>query len=87
MESYLKGRGYKEPIESEGSSFQGFLEGQKSSAPVEKKDDIQQKPKDKDIIYQEDGCPKVEVVSEDGRPSSIIIHLPDGRLLEIDCLY
>ena len=87
MESYLKGRGYKEPIESDSSSFQGFLEGQKSSTPVEKKDESLEKPKDKKIIYQEEGCPKVEVVSEEGRPTSIVIHLPDGRLLEIDCHY
>ena len=87
MESYLKGRGYKEPVESDSSSFKGFLEGQKASTPVENQDDFKQKPKDKEIIYQEEGCPKVEVVSEEGRPTSIIIHLPDGRLLEIDCHY
>lgn len=85
MESYLKGRGYKEPVESEDSSFQGFLEGQKASPPSEVNDDPD--PKEKQVIYEEEGCPKVEVISEEGRPTSIVIHLPDGRLMEIDCHY
>lgn len=87
MESYLKGRGYKDPIESEDAKFQGFFEGKKPSAEMKNKDDTEQTPKEKEVIYQEEGCPKVEVISEDGRPSSIVIHLPDGRLLEIDCHY
>ena len=87
MESYLKGRGYKEPIESEESKFQGFLEGKNSSDETEKKDDSVQIPQEKEVIYEKEGCPKVEVISEDGCPTTIVIHLPDGRLLEIDCQY
>ena len=87
MESYLKGRGYKEPIETEESKFQGFLEGKNSSDETEKKDDSVQIPQEKEVIYEEEGCPKVEVISEDGFPTTIVIHLPDGRLLEIDCHY
>lgn len=87
MESYLKGRGFKDPIESENPVFKGFLEGQKPSDLIEKQDESLKNPQEKEVIYQEEGCPKVEVVSEDGRPQSIVIHLPDGRLLEIDCHY
>ena len=47
MESYLKGRGYKEPIETEESKFQGFLEGKNSSDETEKKDDSVQIPQEK----------------------------------------
>ena len=88
MENYLKGRGFNEE-DSEDRKFQGLLEG-KASRPVQVQSDINDaNPKDtsKSTIYAEDGCPKVEVVSEDGRPTTLVVHLPDGRLLEIDCIY
>ena len=87
MESYLKGRGFQDPAESKDSSFQGFLEGQKTSPQNPSVDTPEKKPQEKQIIYEEEGCPKVEVISEEGRPTSIVIYLPDGRLLEIDCHY
>ena len=34
MESYLKGRGFKNPVETENVSFQGYLDGQKESQPI-----------------------------------------------------
>lgn len=87
MESYLKGRGYQDPAESKDTSFTGFLEGQKSSPQNPPTHAPEKKPQVKEIIYEEEGCPKVEVISEDGRPSAIVIYLQDGRLLEIDCHY
>ena len=30
---------------------------------------------------------KVEVVSEDGQPRKILIHIPDGRIVELGCEY
>ena len=36
-----------------------------------------------EVIYEQEGCPKVEVTSLDGKPASITIHLPDGRLFWI----
>ena len=86
MDSYLKGRGFKE-VESGDSNFQGFLEGQGSKPDQEHANISEDRPKEKLVIYEEEGCPKVEVVSEEGRPTSLVIHLPDGRLLEIDCIY
>lgn len=87
MDSYLKGRGFKDPAESEDASFQGYLEGQKQSQTDEAPPLAETVDKESETIYEEEGCPKVEVVSTDGRPTSIVIHLPDGRLLEIDCHY
>ena len=87
MESYLKGRGFKNPVETENVSFQGYLDGQKESLPNEPPPHVEQVEKEKETIYEEEGCPKVEVISIDGRPTSIVIHLSDGRLLEIDCHY
>ena len=86
MDSYLKGRGFKD-VESGDSNFEGFLEGQSSKPDQEHANVSEDRPKEKSVIYEEEGCPKVEVVSEEGRPTSLVIHLPDGRLLEIDCIY
>jgi len=86
MDSYLKGRGFKE-VESGDSNFEGFLEGKSGKADAEQKNVSEDRPQEKSVIYEEEGCPKVELVSEDGRPTSLVIHLPDGRLLEIDCIY
>ena len=87
MESYLQGRGFKDPKSSEKNSFQGFLETQKADSQNDHPEMTSDKPVEKEVIYEEEGCPKVEVISEDGRPTLLVIHLPDGRLLEIDCLY
>ena len=87
MESYLKGRGFKNPDETENVSFQGYLDGQKQSLSDEATPHAEPIEKEKETIYEEEGCPKVEVISIDGRPTSIVIHLSDGRLLEIDCHY
>jgi len=88
MENYLKGRGFKEE-DSMDQNFQSFLEDKGAKSPQIQSDNNVPIPKDtsKLTIYEEDGCPKVEVVSEDGRPTTLIVHLPDGRLLEIDCIY
>jgi hypothetical protein len=40
-----------------------------------------------EVVYDEANCPKVEVVSSEGKPRRIVIHLPDGKLLEISCEY
>jgi hypothetical protein len=83
MDSYLKGRGFKD-VESGDSNFEGFLEGKSGKADAEQKNVSEDRPQEKLVIYEEEGCPKVELVSEDGRPTSLVIHLPDGRLLAID---
>jgi len=86
MESYLSGRGFK-VTESEDSNFQGLLEGQPGNSIQDQSNITEDRLEEKSVIYEEEGCPKVEVISEDGRPTSLVIHLPDGRLLEIDCIY
>ena len=40
-----------------------------------------------EIIYQEEGAPKVEVLSVDGKPTKLLIHFENDKVLEIDCLY
>lgn len=91
MQSYLSGRGGEHNVEDKSSvGFRSYLdnstqsdqnEGAQALTP-EDSADLQN-----DVIYEEDGCPKVEVSSIDGKPVSINIHLPDGRLLKLDCEY
>lgn len=91
MQSYLSGRGGEHQVV--GKSNEGFRSYLDSSQQTEQDDtSLSSVPEDSvdlqtDVIYEEDGCPKVEVSSVDGKPVSINIHLPDGRLLKLDCEY
>lgn len=91
MESYLSGRGGEHQVE--GKSSEGFRSYLDSSQQTELDDTSQSLASEvsvdlkSEVIYEEDGCPKVEVSSVDGKPVSINIHLPDGRLLKLDCHY
>ncbi len=88
MESYLKGRGFKDPVSGDASSFRGLLDPDiNNSQNADVKDSTSDITSESTIIYDEKDCPKVEVVSENGQPKSIIVHLPDNRLLEIECHY
>jgi len=86
MESYLKGRGYKDDLKKD-SSFESLLESSNKGSEIPPADPVEVKPAQKEVIYEQENCPKVEVISVDGKPTSIVIHLQDGRLLEIDCVY
>ena len=86
MESYLKGRGYKDDLKKD-SSFESLLDTSKKTLETPQPDPVEVNPAQKEVIYEQENCPKVEVVSIDGKPTSIVIHLEDGRLLEIDCVY
>ena len=86
MESYLKGRGYQDDLKKD-SSFESLLESSNKGPEAPSTDSVELSPAQKEVIYEQENCPKVEVVSIDGKPTSIVIHLQDGRLLEIDCVY
>jgi len=86
MESYLKGRGYKDDLKKD-SSFESLLDTSKKTLETPQPVPVEVNPAQKEVIYEQENCPKVEVVSIDGKPTSIVIHLQDGRLLEIDCVY
>ena len=86
MESYLKGRGYKDDLKKD-PSFESLLDTSKKGSETPITDPVEVNPAQKEVIYEQENCPKVEVVSIDGKPTSIVIHLQDGRLLEIDCVY
>ena len=87
MESYLssKGAGLSSPSDSSFSSYLGNdAVGDESSSPEGVVDEVKSKT---EVIYEEKDCPRVEVVSLDGNPQKILIHLLDGKLLEINCHY
>lgn len=90
MQSYLSGRNSETNFEDgRDSSFRPFLE---SSQPDPNSDittsEVSESENHKaEIIYDEKDCPKVELLSEDGTPKKILIHLLDGRILTIECSY
>lgn len=42
---------------------------------------------ERETVYSEGDSPVVEVLSVDGCPQEIIIHMNDGRVLKIACNY
>jgi len=98
VENYLTGRtdsGHPALEEEGNSSFRSYLE-QESVTSSNAASDFSQHPLPVDspadsgetaLLYEEDGGPKVEVVSIDGRPVQIVVHLESGRILELNCEY
>ena len=89
MESYLTGRGDSPgnilPA-SEQEGFRSYLEGDPNQVISPAESDGKENEQ-VEVVYDEANCPKVEVVSSEGKPRRIVIHLPDGKLLEISCEY
>jgi hypothetical protein len=88
MENYLTGRegGNNLDVSTKDSSFRSFLseptDSQTTSADLEPVEEGIS-----EVIFDEKDCPKVEVISVDSKPSQIVVHLEDGRLLKINCEY
>jgi len=88
MENYLSGRGSSFESPKEKVGFTPYLDSNSDEENIEmKKESIESKEYESEVIYEEKDCPKVEVLSTDGVPAKIVIHLQDGKLLEINCLY
>ena len=88
MESYLTGRGNSSESDSaEDSGFRSYLSDQPKQAAVPVNASDSNQDEQVDVVYEQADCPKVEVVSVEGKPQRIVIHLPDGKLLEISCDY
>ena len=93
MESYLSGRGF-DPQETETSVSVPEFKSLSSLLDFEKASEIEHNSSSdsvisvSDVIYEEEGCPKVEVVSIiDGVPRDIVITMPDSKILKISCEY
>ena len=87
MENYLKGRGFNQE-NSNASGFSSYLATDSSatgsSSTLDAPTEVQES---KEVIYQEEGAPKVEVLSVDGKPTKLLVHFENDKILEIDCLY
>lgn len=98
MENYLTGRtdsGHPALEDESNDAFRSYLEqesvtssdvaGDSSdhSTPADSPSDVGETA----LIYEEDGGPKVEVVSVENRPVQIVVHLESGRILELNCEY
>ena len=90
MDNYLTGRGGSDNIEisKEDSSFRPFLSQPNTGniEPTVSETDLEAEGHS-EIIFDEQDCPKVEVISVESQPRQIVIHMPDGRLLKINCEY
>tara|TARA_Y100000588_G_scaffold375971_1_gene453062 strand:- start:1583 stop:1873 length:291 start_codon:yes stop_codon:yes gene_type:complete len=96
VENYLTGRtgsGHPALEEDENGTFRSYLEQETAKdAPIDSPDpgvsvDSPADLGETALLYEEDGGPKVEVVSIEGRPVQIVIHLESGRILELNCEY
>lgn len=88
MESYLTGRGNSSESDSaEDPGFRSYLSDQSKQAAVPVHASDSNQDEQVEVVYEQADCPKVEVVSVEGKPQRIVIHLPDGKLLEVSCEY
>jgi hypothetical protein len=92
MHSYLSGRGSNiDNIDSEkaGDSFSSYLADpskQHSSVPLPEETPSEADAQT-DVIHTDETGIKIEVVSIDGTPSNLLVHIPDGRVIDIKCEY
>ena len=87
MENYLKGRGFSQEKATD-SGFSSYLASDSSDeVDSPSADETIGFEQSTEIIYQEEGAPKVEVLSVDGKPTKLLIHFENDKVLEIDCLY
>ncbi len=91
MQSYLSGRGANidnEKSEIVSSSFSSYLSdpGKQHliapSSETENKEEVE-----KELIHTDESGIKIEVVSVDGIPTNLLVHIPDGRVIDLSCEY
>jgi hypothetical protein len=99
VENYLTGRadsGHPALEDESNNAFRSYLEQESVTSSNAGSDSSEQNnlpvdsPADAGetaLLYEEDGGPKVEVVSIDGRPVQIVVLLESGRILELNCEY
>ena len=92
MQSYLSGRGAS--MEDNGSSgesnaFSSYLDDPSKQHPVSVPLDSgdSEENTETEVIHADESGIKVEVVSVDNSPVNILIHIPDGRVIDLSCEY
>jgi hypothetical protein len=92
MQSYLSGRGANvDDSESEQTdgSFSSYLSDpnkQQSNLPTNEssQSDVSS---ESEVIHADESGIKIEVISVDGVPKNLLVHIPDGRIIDLSCEY
>lgn len=91
MDNYLTGRNKDSKTNLDGtiSEFRSLTDMANNSAQLiqDQNNQANDVEVERETVYSEGDSPVVEVLSVDGCPQEIIIHMNDGRLLKIACNY
>ena len=91
MDNYLTGRNKDSKTNLDGtiSEFRSLTDMANNSAQLiqDQNKEANDVEVERETVYSEGDLPVVEVLSVDGCPQEIIIHMNDGRVLKIACNY
>ena len=91
MDNYLTGRNKDSKTNLDGtiSEFRSLTDMANNSAQLiqDQNNQANDVEVERETVYSEGDSPVVEILSVDGCPQEIIIHMNDGRLLKIACNY
>ena len=92
MQSYLSGRGANiqdEDSEKTAESFSSYLTDPSKKHTIAPNSELTQKNEDleKKLVHEDESGIKIEVVSADGIPTNLLVHIPDGRIIDLSCQY
>ena len=92
MQSYLSGRGtsIENVVSVDGSnSFSPYLSDPSKQHDNMPKSEVIQNDVNSDtgVVHEDESGIKIEVVSVEGVPTNLIVHIPDGRVIDIGCVY
>ena len=91
MDNYLTGRNKDSKTNLDGtiSEFRSLTDMANNSSQLiqDQNNQANDVEVERETVYSEGDSPVVEVLSVDGCPQEIIIHMNDGRLLKIACNY
>ena len=91
MDNYLTGRNKDSKTNLDGtiSEFRSLTDMANNSAQLiqDQNKEANEVEVERETVYSEGDSPVVEVLSVDGCPQEIIIHMNDGRVLKIACNY
>ena len=91
MDNYLTGRNKDSKTNLDGtiSEFRSLTDMANNSAQLiqDQNKEANDVEMERETVYSEGDSPVVEVLSVEGCPQEIIIHMNDGRILKIACNY
>jgi hypothetical protein len=91
MQSYLSGRGasIESNDSSEESNFSSYLDDPSKKHAVQVSVDSVESEQntESEVVHADESGIKVEVISVDSAPVKILVHIPDGRIIDLSCEY